>query len=96
MFSGLTVQVFNSIMLQRPKPNHKPCRIRAGNLFVTSQLRGIMEYHNEANAEGGGTKSFHSLKGGGGYEKVYPVLSGGAQKVSDPQFSHFVAPRPRN
>ena len=96
MFSGLTVQVFNSIMLQRPKPNHKPCRIRARNLFVTSRLRGIMEYHNEANAEGGGHKKFPLFKRGGGYEKVYPVLSGGAQKVSDPQFSHFVAPCPHN
>ena len=35
-------------------------------------------------------KGFHSLKGG--REKVLPCLEGGAQKVSDPQFSHFVAP----
>ena len=43
--------------------------------------------------KGGGTKGFHSLKGGG-QEKLYPVLRGG-RKVSDPQFSLFVAP-PRN
>ena len=36
-------------------------------------------------------KSFHFLKGG--REKVYPVLRG-ARKVSDPRFSHFVAPPP--
>ena len=30
--------------------------------------------------------------GGGGHEIVYPVLGGGARQVSDPQFSHFVAP----
>ena len=35
-------------------------------------------------------KSFHSLKGGA--RKVLPCLEGGAQKVSDPRFSHFVAP----
>ena len=34
-------------------------------------------------AGGGGEKSFHSLKGGGG-----------ARKVLDPRFSHFVAPPP--
>ena len=40
----------------------------------------------------GGTNIFHFLKGG--HEKFYPVLTGGggAQKVWDPQFSHFVAP----
>ena len=37
--------------------------------------------------------------GGAGHKQFYPVLSeggGGAQKVSDPQFSHFVTPPPRN
>ena len=40
----------------------------------------------------GVTKSSHSLKGGA--QKVLPCLEGGggAQKVSDPRFSHFVAP----
>ena len=32
--------------------------------------------------------------GGDGREKFYPVLRGGAQKVLDPRFSHFVAPLP--
>ena len=36
-------------------------------------------------------KSSHSLKGVS--KKFYSVLRG-AQKVSDPQFSHFVAPLP--
>ena len=41
-------------------------------------------------------KSFHSK---GGCEKFYNVLNDGgggegAQKVSDPRFSHFVAPLP--
>ena len=40
-----------------------------------------------------GTKSFHSLKGGGA-RNVLPVLRGGHKKLSDPQFSHFVAPLP--
>ena len=41
----------------------------------------------------GGAKSFHSLKGGG--VKSYTLSwGGGAQKVSDTQFSHFVAPPP--
>ena len=43
---------------------------------------------------GGGAKSFHPLKGGG-VQKVLPCLEGegggGAQHVSDPQFSYFVA-----
>ena len=30
----------------------------------------------------------------GGHNKFYPILSEGAQKVSDPQFSHSVAPPP--
>ena len=39
--------------------------------------------------------NFRSLKRGGGGTKFYPVLKrGGPQKVSDPQFSHFVAPLP--
>ena len=40
----------------------------------------------------GGRKRFK--KKGGGCKKFYPVLRGGgrAQKVSDPRFSHFVAP----
>ena len=47
----------------------------------------------------GGTKGFHPLKvcvwGGGGGTKFYLVLrGGGAQKVSDPQFSNFVHPPP--
>ena len=44
---------------------------------------------------GGGAKSFHSLnERGGEARKVLPWLreGGGAQKVSDPRFSHFVAP----
>ena len=44
---------------------------------------------------GGDAKSFHSLKGVGGAQKVLPCLGGGggvSQKVSDPQFSYFVAP----
>ena len=39
-----------------------------------------------SHAEGGAEKVL-----GGGREIIYPVLRGGAQKVSDPQFSHFVA-----
>ena len=42
----------------------------------------------------GGRKRFKK-KGGGGVQKVLPCLEGGggrAQKVSDPRFSHFVAP----
>ena len=42
---------------------------------------------------GGGAKSFHPQKGGR-RKKFYPVLRGGAQKVSDPRFSHVVAPPP--
>ena len=42
----------------------------------------------------GGAKRFHSSKGGGG-QQVLPCLEGGgAQKVSDPRLSHFVAPPP--
>ena len=46
--------------------------------------------------KGGGTKTCHPLKGvgveGGLWQKVLPCLErgGGAQKVSDPQFSHYV------
>ena len=38
--------------------------------------------------------SFHSLKGGWGCEKFYPVLRGGGRgrKASDLRYSHFVAP----
>ena len=44
---------------------------------------------------GGGVKSFHVLNGG--VRKVLPCLEGGgAQKVSDMQFSHFVARPPCN
>ena len=39
---------------------------------------------------GGGRKKFPPSKGGG-RKKFYPVLRG-VQKVSDPRFSHFVAP----
>ena len=43
---------------------------------------------------GGGRKKFPPFKRGG-RKKFYPVLrGGGAQKVSDPRFSHFVAPPP--
>ena len=36
---------------------------------------------------------FPLFKRGGGREKFYPVLKGGgALKVSDPLFSHFVGP----
>ena len=42
----------------------------------------------------GGRKKFPPFKRGGGREKFYPVLRGGEQNVSDPRFSHFVAPRP--
>ena len=45
----------------------------------------------------GGAKSSHTNGGGGGGggQKVYPVSrGGGAQTVSDPRFSHFVAPPP--
>ena len=46
---------------------------------------------------GGDLKSFHSLKGGGGSAKSFTLCAcleggGGAQIVSDPRFSHFVAP----
>ena len=41
---------------------------------------------------GGGAKSFRSSKGEGEARKVLPCLEGAAQKVSDQQFSHFVAP----
>ena len=42
----------------------------------------------------GGAKGFHSLKGRG-RKMFHPVLrGGGAQKVSDPRFSHFVPPPP--
>ena len=44
---------------------------------------------------GGGCKEFLSLKRGG-HKKLYLILKVGEQKVSDPQFSHFVAPPPRN
>ena len=32
--------------------------------------------------------------GGGRARNVLPCVKGGAQKVSDPRFSHFVAPLP--
>ena len=56
---------------------------------------------------GGGRKGFSHVEGGhkkilkrgfhsskGGREKCYPVLKGGGgpQKLSNPRFSHFVAP----
>ena len=40
--------------------------------------------------EGGG-----GYKMGGGTCEVLPLRKGGAQKVSDPRFTHFVAPPPR-
>ena len=52
---------------------------------------------------GGPEKVLAMLKGGfqsfkGGARKVLPCLDGGGggQKGSDPRFSHFVAPPPRN
>ena len=43
----------------------------------------------------GGWKKFPLFKTGA--HKVLPCLDGGgAQKVLDPQFSHFVAPPPHN
>ena len=42
----------------------------------------------------GGAKSFQPLKGV--HNKFNPVLKGGAQKVSEQRFSHFVAPPPHN
>ena len=41
----------------------------------------------------GGAKSSNPIRGGG-VQQVLPCLEGGAQKVSDPIFSHFVAPLP--
>ena len=49
--------------------------------------------------EGGGAWKLYNLwKGGGGRKKFYPVLrlGGGVQQVSDPRFTHFVAPSPHN
>ena len=46
----------------------------------------------------GGPENFPLFKRGGA-RKVLPCLEGGgggAQKVLDPRFSHFVAPPPRN
>ena len=43
--------------------------------------------------KGGGANSFYPLKGGRGRKTFYPILRG-AQKVSDPRFSHVVAPLP--
>ena len=40
-----------------------------------------------------GAKGFHTLEGRGA-QNVLPCLEGGTQKVSDPRFSHFVAPPP--
>ena len=40
---------------------------------------------------GGGREKFPLFKRGGA-RKVLPCLEGGAQKVSDTRFSHFVAP----
>ena len=45
-----------------------------------------------SHVEGGGAKSFHSLKAG--VRKVLPCLEEGTQKVADQQFSNFVAPPP--
>ena len=42
--------------------------------------------------------TIHGEGGGGGYKtgggacEVLPLRKGGAQKVSDPRFTHFVAP----
>ena len=44
---------------------------------------------------GGGREKFPLFKRGVGAQKVLPCLGGGgAQKVSDPRFSHFVVPPP--
>ena len=66
-----------------------------GACEVLPLRKGVAE-KSVSHAKGGGAKSFHSLRGGG--EKLDPVLrwGGGAQKVSDPRFPHFVAPIPRN
>ena len=45
---------------------------------------------------GGGCKKFPPFKRGGGAQIVLPCLEEEAQKVSDPRFSHFVAPPPHN
>ena len=50
-------------------------------------LRGSLKFKPYCR---GGALSFHSLKWGA--RKVLPCREGGAQKVSDPRFSHFVAP----
>ena len=42
----------------------------------------------------GAAKGFHLLKVGGGGTTSYKPVSRGAQKVSDPRFSPFVAPPP--
>ena len=42
----------------------------------------------------GVAKCFYPLRRG--VQKVLPCLEGGTQKGSDPRFSHFVAPPPRN
>ena len=42
---------------------------------------------------GGGAQKVSTLQKGG-CKKCLPCLEGGSQKVSDPQFSHFVAPPP--
>ena len=52
-------------------------------------LRGSFKTALSFNHTGGGvTKSVHPLKGleGGGHEKFYPVLRGGAQHFLDPCF----------
>ena len=54
-----------------------------GNLCTTS-TRTTTDY---SRGGGGG-----ATKREGGHVKFYPYEKGGAQKVSDPRFTHFVAP----
>ena len=59
-----------------------------------------MQYLEALAILNGDAKSVHSSKGGG-TQKVLPCLEGcrgggGGQKVSDHNFSHFVAPLPRS
>ena len=58
--------------------------------FEVSLIGGHLSFsHAEG---GGGAKGFHPIKGG--HEKLYPVLRRGRGTISDPRFSHFVAPLP--
>ena len=50
--------------------------------------------HIEVWGEGGRKKFPFFKRGGGRARTVLPCLEGGGGGVSDPRFSHFVAPRP--